>query len=51
VEAVSTCETSVSSNETTVPVQNRVRVPDESEHEVRHDPDTLASSPDQYKGR
>jgi hypothetical protein len=25
--------------------------PDESGHEVRHDPDTLASSPDRYKGR
>jgi hypothetical protein len=34
-----------------VPVQNRVRVPDESWHEVRHDPDILASSPDRYKGR
>jgi hypothetical protein len=34
-----------------VPVQKRVRVPNESGHEVRHDPDTLASSPDRYKGR
>jgi hypothetical protein len=25
--------------------------PDESGHEVRHDPDILASSPDRYKGR
>jgi hypothetical protein len=34
-----------------VPVQKRVRVPNESGHEVRHDPDILASSPDRYKGR
>jgi hypothetical protein len=34
-----------------VPVQDGVRVPDESWLEARHDPDTLASSPDRYKGR
>jgi hypothetical protein len=34
-----------------VPVQDGVRVPDESWLEVRHDPDTLALSPDRYKGR
>jgi hypothetical protein len=34
-----------------VPVQKRVRVPDESGHEVRHDPDILASSPDRYSLR
>jgi hypothetical protein len=34
-----------------VPVQKRVRVPNESGHEVRQDPDILASSPDRYKGR